>query len=38
MNFTAVSEVAKNLQEAENDLKIQFAKTVQVSASSFYVF
>lgn len=33
MNFTAVSDVAKNLQEAENVLQNKLSKTMQVSES-----
>jgi hypothetical protein len=33
MNFTAVSDVAKNLQEAENILQNKLSKTIQVSES-----
>ena len=37
MNFTAVSDVAKNLQEAENILQNKLSKTMQVSELFIYV-
>ena len=38
VNLTAVSEVAKNLQEAENVLRIQLSQTAQVSTLFYFLF